>query len=95
MSKRLMIDKANIADATMTAISSHMERKNLNYEDMLDDIVIIQFRDGLIRAYLSHDETNDQYIVDTEELQTGDEVIQHEGESLHMIESDKYINQYM
>lgn len=95
MSERLIIDKANIADATMNAISAHMEKNNLNYENMLEDIVIVQFKDGLIRAELTYDEKNDQYVIKTEELKTGDEVIQHEGESLHMIKSDKYINQYM
>lgn len=95
MSERLIIDKANIADATMNAISAHMEKNDLTYENMLEDIVIVQFKDGLIRAELTYDEKNDQYVINTEELKTGDEVIQHVGESLHMIKSDKYINQYM
>lgn len=95
MSERLIIDKANIADATMNAISAHMKKNDLTYENMLEDIVIVQFKDGLIRAELTYDEKNDQYVINTEELKTGDEVIQHAGESLHMIKSDKYINQYM
>lgn len=94
MSERLIIDQANIAESTMNAISNHIEAKELDFEELLDSIVIIQFKDGLIQAYLSYDEQDNQYIVETVELNTGDEIIQHEGETLHMIESNQYINQF-
>ena len=36
MSERLIIDQANIAEATMNAISNHIETKELDFEELLD-----------------------------------------------------------
>lgn len=89
--ERLLIDKANIAEGAMNALDDHLEKNNLEIEDVMNDIIIIQFEDALIQLFVSYDKSDDSFVIKTVELKEGDEIYQN-NQRLHMIESERSVH---
>lgn len=92
MSERQLIDKAIIAEEVMNVIEEHLDHEDLDFDDILDDVIVVQFEDAIMRIYLSYDKRDNAYFVETVELKDGDEIMQY-NQNLRYLVSSVYVYQ--
>ena len=92
MSERQLIDKAIIAEEVMNVIEEHLDHEDLDFDDILYDVIVVQFEDAIMRIYLSYDKQDNAYFVETVELKDGDEIMQY-NQNLRYLVSSVYVYQ--
>lgn len=86
------IEQLVVSNAIMNLLGSYIEENQFDIDELINDIIIVKFNDGIVNIDISFNEEDESYEVYAFKLANGS-VIEQYNQRLHYLKYDGNISQ--